>query len=100
MSRLDRVLDNRVHQLNKATGDNYQVESAYNRGWQLIRNLSSGGATDVHARRITRQAMIEVIDAILYVQHREYEKYVRERVVTGEEDKKRFIDEKVMFISV
>jgi len=80
MARLDDVLEHRVWRLNKMTGDDYQVEDAYNEGCKLIRNHSTGGATDVNQRRMTRPAMIDLLNALIYVQYREHEKYVRERL--------------------
>ncbi len=80
MARLDDVLEHRVWRLNQITGDNYEVEDAYNEGCKLIRNHSTGGATDVNHRRMTRPAMIDLLNALLYVQWREHEKYVRERL--------------------
>ena len=80
MARLDDVLEHRVWRLNKMTGDNYEVEGCNKEGRRLIRNHSTGGATDVNQRRMTRPAMIDLLNALLYVQWREHEKYVRERL--------------------
>tara|TARA_R100000315_G_C5172886_1_gene99851 strand:- start:179 stop:448 length:270 start_codon:yes stop_codon:yes gene_type:complete len=88
MAELDDVLEHRVWQLNKITGDNYEVEGCNKEGRRLIRNHSTGGATDVNQRKIiylltermTRPAMIDLLNALLYVQYREHEKYVRERL--------------------
>jgi hypothetical protein len=81
MARLDDVLEHRVWRLNKMTGDdNYEVEGCNKEGRRLIRNHSTGGATDVNQRRMTRPAMIDLLNALIYVQYREHEKYVRERL--------------------
>ena len=84
MAELDDVLEHRVWQLNKITGDNYEVEVCNKEGRRLIRNHSKRKIIYLLTERMTRPAMIDLLNALLHVQYREHEKKVSQsQPITG-----------------
>ena len=91
MSHLDNVLAYRVWELNNITGERYKVEGCNKEGRRVIHHHVPDEALDIYPsprkiiptrsvvnpRRMTRPAMIDLLNAMIFVGGREHDKYYK-----------------------